>query len=712
MSMQNLSKLPDTLHELIPAASIEQFDLAWQFIQPTYQGHDRLPGIPLNLHALNVAIIIAEMHMDINTTIAAIMQWAPDFIDMDKLSIRLAPDVMQLVQGVARMRPIEQFHAIDASRERESRHQAESFRQMLLAMTEDIRVVIIKLADRTALLRTADLIKPDTARTLAEEVMDIHAPLANRLGIWQIKWELEDRAFHILEPERYLAIAKLLEESNEERMQAIDGILSALKNKFDEANIKASLSGRPKHIMSIIRKMTRKHKTFEQIYDVRAVRVQVATVADCYAALGLIHSLWLPIPGEFDDYIAHPKSNNYRALHTAVIGPQNRAVEIQICTHEMYQEAEYGVASHWRYKEGTKVAPGDEQIAWVRQILRWKDDLNESGLSLKEHFKHALFQDKVYVLSPLGKVIDLPQGATPIDFAYALHSSLGHRCRGALVDGMIVPLNTPLSTGQRVEILTNKQPSPSRDWLNPSLGYLMTTRARTRVRQWFRQQDFTADASNGRNMLEKELAKLASAMAHERIAQNLGYSRNEELYAAIGRNEVTLTQIQHVIAPSETFNPQLVLRPKSSTQSSGILLEGEGNLLTQIAGCCKPVPPDAIAGFVTLGRGASIHRINCPTFTRLKAKNPDRVLQADWGSSQNVFYASDIEIHAHNQDDLITQVNDLLRREKIRTTAMRALTRHGQTLLRYTVETMGMEIINRLQTELESIPGVWSVRRR
>ncbi|MDE3208945.1 MAG: bifunctional (p)ppGpp synthetase/guanosine-3',5'-bis(diphosphate) 3'-pyrophosphohydrolase, partial [Pseudomonadota bacterium] len=689
------------LRKLLPDAHLGQFNQACRFGLPLYQDKNRLPDIPLDELALNTALILVQMQMDSDTCIAAFLQWAGEFIDEDTLSRHCSKTVLQLIQGVTRMRPIEQFQAIEASRQRESRHQAEAFRQMLLAMAEDIRVVIIKLAERVVLLRLINQANPETIRSLANETMDIHAPLANRLGIWQIKWELEDRAFRLLEPDRYLAIARLLEQNHEERTLAINAILDTLKEKLDEAHIQASLSGRPKHIMSIIRKMTRKHKSFEQIYDVRAVRVQVKNIAECYAVLGLIHALWPPIPGEFDDYIAHPKSNNYRALHTAVIGPENRAVEIQICTEEMYQEAEYGVAAHWRYKEGMQATPGDEQIAWVRQILRWKDDLNESDLSFSEHFKHALFQDKVYVLSPLGKVIDLPRGATPIDFAYALHSTLGHHCKGALVDGSIVPLNTALSTGQRVEILTSKYPSPSRDWLNPALGYITTAKAKMRVRQWFRQQEFSVDASNGRNILEKELNRLNATWAHDKIAQSLGFAHSEDLYAAIARNEITTTQIQNLVNPADPITPDLILRPKSPNQDSNILLEGQANLLTQIAGCCKPLPPDAIGGFITIGRGASIHRISCPTFIRLQAKAPERVFQASWGKSQSKLYASDIEIRAANRDDLTTHINDLLRRQKIKVTAMRAESRHGLSKLQYTIETPGMENLNQLLEDLE-----------
>ena len=446
------------------------------FVSPVYEGHQAKTGIPLMQSALSVADILATIRTDAESVAAALLKWMPKSasVDMHQLEERFGKSISGLVEGVNRMADLQHLSAVDHGG---SGH-TESLRKMLLAMVEDIRVVLIALADRVETMRHLKVFDPEEQQRIARETLEIFSPLANRLGIWQVKWELEDSSLRYLEPELYKKIAKLLDERRVDREQYIASVMGVLRTELTNAGITFELAGRPKHIYSIWRKMKLKHLDFSEIYDVRAVRILVDDIKNCYTALGIVHSLWRPIPGEFDDYIAHPKSNDYRSLHTAVIGPENKALEVQIRTFDMHKHAELGVAAHWRYKEGGKSNVAfDEKIAWLRQILEWKDEIPDAG-EWVEHFKNDLFRDRVYVLTPQGRVVDLPQGATPLDFAYAVHTDLGHRCRGAKVDGSIVPLTYKLQNAQRVEILTAKQGAPSRDWLNAQLGYAVTARAK------------------------------------------------------------------------------------------------------------------------------------------------------------------------------------------------------------------------------------------
>jgi GTP pyrophosphokinase len=542
--------------------------------------------------------------------------------------------------------------------------------------------------------------------------------LANRLGVWQIKWELEDLSLRYLEPQLYKEVAKMLDERRVDREQYIIDVVNQLKDELSHASIKGDVTGRPKHIYSIIKKMKSKHLDFSELYDVRAVRILVDDVKDCYAALGLIHNLWQPIPGEFDDYIARPKSNNYRSLHTAVSGPRGLALEVQIRTFEMHQHSELGVAAHWRYKEGGKSdAKFDEKVAWLRQILAWKDEVADSG-DILEQFKSELFQDKVYVLTPQGKVIDLPKGATPIDFAYSLHTDLGHRTRGAKVNGSIVPLSTKLQNGQRVEILTSKLGSPSRDWLNPTLGFLQSPSARAKVRYWFRYQHFDENVAQGRVKLDRELHRAGvGAINQEKIAQKLQFHKLEDFLAAIGRGDVSEHQIALAIQEEDASKSVGTVRPIPNRITAlpteiGVVVEGVGNLQTNTAKCCKPLQPDAIVGYLTCDHGVTIHRSSCSFIMRLPEERRSRVLSAQWGNYQNVGTAVNIEVEAHDRQGLLRDISDLFAREKVNATKANTMTRNNLALMQFSIEISDLDRLKRILKLIQQVPNVIAVRRR
>ncbi|HEY4697400.1 MAG: GTP pyrophosphokinase [Gallionellales bacterium RIFCSPHIGHO2_02_FULL_57_16] len=633
----------DALASAFAPAEIGVIRRACELAEPLYDGQLELTGAPLLQHALGAAAILVGMHMDHETIAATILHAVPEYLDdwAERLEKDFGTQVKMLVEGISRMEQIQQFSEIPSQNKKkndEAVQQIESLRKMLLAMVQDIRVVLIKLAERTQTLRCLSGASEDQQKQIAQETRSLFAPLANRLGVWQLKWELEDLSVRYLEPELYKKIARLLDERRADREQYIADVLAQLKQVLGQAGVKAEVTGRPKHIYSIINKMKRKQVDFSELYDVRAVRILVDDIKGCYTALGLVHDLWPPIDGEFDDYIAHPKSNNYRSLHTAVIGPRGLALEVQIRTHEMHQHSELGVAAHWRYKEGGKTDTRfDEKIAWLRQILEWKEDLAGKG-DLQEQFRNELFHDQVYVLTPQGKVIGLPKGATPVDFAYTLHTDLGHRTRGAKVDGSIVPLNYKLQNGQRVEILTIKQGAPSRDWINPSLGFLQSASARAKVRAWFRNQNHDENVAQGRTQLDRELNRLGiTTINQEKLAQRLRFNKLEDLLAAIGRNEITPHRIAVAIQEElptkviEIAKPKVFRPATQGTAKADITVGGVNNLMTRIAKCCNPVFGDEIVGYITRDRGITIHRENCAFMLRLTESRRDRKLSAQWG---------------------------------------------------------------------------------
>jgi len=707
-------------------SEVELIRHACDLAAPLYSGHVELTGAPLLEHALGAATILIDMNMDVETIVATILHAVPEYLSDWRATLqpRFGSSITGLVEGISRMEQIQEFSEIeglhDPNRKNDDHaQQIESLRKMLLAMVEDIRVVLIKLAERTQTLRRLSGASPEQQKRIAQESQGIFAPLANRLGVWQIKWELEDLSLRYLEPQLYKDVAKMLDERRVDREQYIIDVVTQLKCELSQADIKGDVSGRPKHIYSIIKKMKSKHLDFSELYDVRAVRILVDDIKDCYAALGLIHSLWQPIPGEFDDYIARPKSNNYRSLHTAVSGPRGLALEVQIRTFEMHQYSELGVAAHWRYKEGGKSdAKFDEKIAWLRQILAWKDEVSDNG-DMLEQFKSELFQDKVYVLTPQGKVIDLPKGATPIDFAYTLHTDLGHRTRGAKVNGSIVPLNTKLQNGQRVEILTSKLGSPSRDWLNSTLGFLQSASARAKVRHWFKYQHFDENVAQGRARLDRELHRAGvGAINQEKIAQKLHFQKLEDFLAAIGRGDVSEHQIalaiQEDVAPRyaeavQSLSPRRITALQSQT---GVVVEGVGNLQTNTAKCCKPMPPDAIVGYLTCDHGVTVHRKACSFIARLPEARHNRVLSAQWGNYQNVLMNVDIEVEAHDRQGLLRDISDLFAREKVNATKANTMSRNNLALMQFSIEISNLEQLSRLLALIQQVPNVIAVQRR
>jgi GTP pyrophosphokinase len=691
---------------------------ALELVAPLYAARHLASGETMLARVLETAGILRDLKLDRETLLAALLfRWLdlePDAAS--RLRERFGATVGDLAEGVARMQEIGALSSRRpaARRPEEQAAQLEALRKMLLAMVQDVRVVLIKLADHTQELRCLARSEDEPLRREAAELAhDIFAPLANRLGVWQLKWEIEDLAFRILEPGTYKRIARLLDEKRVDRERYIEGVLALLKGELARAGVPAEVTGRPKHIFSIYKKMQSKRVDFEVLYDVRAVRILVDSVKDCYAALGLVHHLWSPIPREFDDYIARPKSNSYRSLHTAVIGPEGKALEVQIRTHEMHQQSELGVAAHWRYKEGLREDKGyDEKIAWLRQILEWKDDVSDLG-ELAEQFKTGLFAETVYVLTPQGKVIDLPKGATPVDFAYHVHTDLGHRCRGARVDGAMVPLNTPLRNGQQVEILPAKQGGPSRDWLNPQLGFLKSQVARAKVRQWFNRQNYESAVAQGRAALDKDLQRHGvTGLNLERLAGELGYAKLNDFLADLGRGKIGPKQLQDALRggaePAPPREPLVPRKPRAAAQG-GVLVVGVDKLLTLPAKCCKPAPPDPIVGFVTRGRGVTVHRASCANVKRLAA---ERLVTAEWGEARGATFPVDIEVEAVDRTGLLRDISEVLSRERINVTATHSSSADFAARMRFTLEVNELAQLQRVLGLIREVRGVMRAGRR
>jgi GTP pyrophosphokinase len=680
-------------------------------------------------HALGISLIAAGLKLDVDVRVAALLFAIPAYHPkgLEWLESDFGLPVTQLVKGISqlnRLRPITRDLLVDnlvstQENPQELRAQVEVLRKMLLAMVEDIRVVLLRLASRTQTLRFYAKTPDDLRVQVARETLEIYSPLANRLGVWELKWELEDLSFRFLHPDTYKQIAGLLDEKRREREQFIDNAIIRLRNELAGVGIyKAEIYGRPKHIYSIWNKMRKKGVEFSEVYDIRALRVIVEEVRECYSVLGIVHNIWTPIPKEFDDYISNPKGNHYRSLHTAVRAPDGRSLEVQIRTREMHQHAELGVAAHWRYKEGSKQSEDsyDEKIAWLRQLLTWKDEVADSSDWVR-HYKQAALDETVYVMTPQGKVVDLPSGATAVDFAYRVHTDLGHRCRGAKVNGVLVPLNTVLETGQRIEIVTAKQGGPSRDWLNPPLGYIHTKSARVKVRQWFAGLAQENTLVEGKAIVAKELQRIGSGGTNQdELAQKLGFAKADELYLAAAKNELSLRQLQMVArgdVPTEITAAQTV-RSRAATVvegNQGILIVGVDKLLTQLARCCKPAPPDLIEGFVTRGKGVSIHRCDCSNFIHLAALHPERVIETAWGDKTQGVFAADIMVDAYDRQGLLRDISDVLAREKINVIAVNTQSQASRAKMGFTVEVSDLSQLQRTLSLILSLDGIITARR-
>ncbi len=679
--------------------------LAWPVLSPL-----KTPaGGSLFAHVAGTARIVDELRLGQEAVLAALLF---ELIErMDVKALEPFGEALSLARAVAAMSRIEVLARGAQDPDVEASTQIESLRQMVLAMVQDVRAVLVKLAERTHALRCAAKADPALQVQLGRQARELFAPLANRLGVWQIKWEMEDWTCRYLEGETYKRIATLLDEKRGDRERYINAILATLKVELGKNGIKADVMGRPKHIASIINKMRRKELGFEQLYDIRAVRVLVEKESDCYAVLGIVHNLWQPIPSEFDDYISHPKSNDYRSLHTAVIGPEGKALEVQIRTFDMHKHAELGVAAHWRYKEGGRTdARMEEKIAWLRQLLEWKDDVADAG-EFAEQFRTELFQDQVYVLTPLGRVIALDRGATPIDFAYALHTDLGHRCRGARVDGVMVPLVTPLENGQRVEILTVKQGNPSRDWLNPNLGYIKTHRARSKVRTWFKQRDQGELTQLGRAQLDKERKRLGVGDVNiDKIAQSLQFKSADEFLAALGRGDVGGQVFARALREESAPVLEIQVKARPPRKSvSGVIVEGLGDVPITLARCCKPVPPESIIAYTTVGRGVTVHRRSCPSLPKL---NPERVLKAGWAESPSEGgFTVDIRLRAFDRQGLLRDVSDVFTKERVDVLRVNTETVGEYANMALTIKVREAIQVGRLINKLSQVQSVIEVGR-
>jgi GTP pyrophosphokinase len=700
----------EPLAEGLAPADRELIARALEFAEPLYAGELLSTGEPVWPHALGIASSLADIGLDAPGRAAGILFASPKRLGTsDRIKETFGAEIAELADGVERL------YQLRVATRANPVAQNEILRKMVLGMVEDVRVVLIRLASRTQTLRWFAK-NPSPARDeYAKETLDIYSPLANRLGVFQLKWELEDLSFRYLEPELYKRIAQMLDERRVERQKYIADAIATLARELEAAGVKGEINGRPKHIYSIWNKMRSKSLDFAQVYDVRALRVIVPEIKDCYTALGVVHNLWQPIPKEFDDYISRPKGNLYQSLHTAVVGPAAKTLEVQIRTEEMHRQAEYGVAAHWQYKEKAKTSKQFEQkIAWLRELLAWRDEVADWSKA-----RGTRLDDTVYVLTPQGKVIDLPAGATPVDFAYALHTDLGHRCRGAKVDGHIVPLDTPLASGQRVEIVTAKAGSaapgtarqgavgPSRDWLNAERGFVKSPRARQKIRQWFNAQAIQQSVAAGRAQVEKELRREGAVNANlEQLASRLGFKQPDELFAAVARDEVNLRQLRsalHGREPDERV--ELPRKRKAPSAKGGVLVVGMDSLLTQLARCCKPVPPDPVRGFVTRGKGVSVHREDCAALKRLAERQPERLIEAQWGGGEGS-YAIEIAVTATDRRGLLRDIGDALAREKINVTAVRTQSRDDLAFMRFSFDVANMAQLKRALAQVRQVKGV------
>lgn len=695
---------------------------AYLVASDAHQQQTRMTGEPYILHPINVTQILAELRMDADTLAAALLH---DVVEDSGYTIGYLEryfnrDIAELVDGVTKLNRIKELSNM---RHSVADEKAESLRKMFLAMVEDIRVVLIKLADRVHNMRTLQGQPDHKRRRIARETLEIFAPLANRLGLWQFKWELEDLSFRYLEPATYRNLSRAMAQKRAERVRWVDEMQTSLVKVLSDAGIQAEINGRPKHIYGIYQKMRRKDVTFDQIYDIHGFRIIVNSIADCYATLGVVHSQWRPIPGEFDDYIANPKDNLYRSLHTAVVGPNGKPMEVQIRTRDMHQVAEFGIASHWRYKEGRQPNEHlDNKIAWIRQLMEWRQDVTDAQ-EFVSGMKTDVFQDRVYVFTPRGDVIDLPRNSTPIDFAYRVHTELGHSCRGAKVNGRLVPLDFQLKNGDQVEVIAAKRGGPSRDWINPNMGYVATTRARGKIRTWFRKQARNENIAQGRQILEKDLKRLSVTQPFDFVARICGFNELDDFLAAIGYGDVTSQHIaQRVIEHERSQQAEIEPEPSIIRQTEdrivsidGVQVDGLEGLLAHPARCCNPVPGDLIIGYVTTGRGVSIHKTNCPNIvSMLKREENPRLVEVQWGAKNEKVYPVSIQVKAYDRAGLLRDVTSLVADEKINMRSAEAITglKNNVALINATLELSNISQLTRILTRIECLPNVLEARRK
>ncbi|WP_442489716.1 GTP diphosphokinase [Halomonas litopenaei] len=676
---------------------------------------------------LEMADILGELRLDQTAIEAAVLYRAvrEDLIKPEQVAKRFGREVASLIEGVLQMAAISNTQATTAGLQQQD--QQDNLRKMLVNMIDDVRVALIKIAERTCALRQVRDAPREKQVRVAREVFDIYAPLAHRLGIGHLKWELEDLSFRYLHEDDYKTVARQLAEKRLDRDRYIQEVVEILKSLMSAQGIhQFQVDGRAKHIFSIWRKMKRKRIDFSQVHDVRAVRILVPTVQDCYTMLGIVHSRWHTVPDEFDDYIANPKKNGYQSLHTAVIGPENKVLEIQIRTFAMHEEAELGVCAHWRYKGHDTNARSDsyeEKIAWLRQVLEWHEEIGEFG-DLREGLTSDVAPDRIYVFTPDGHVIDLPRVATPIDFAYRVHTEVGHRCRGAKVNGRIVPLTYKLKTGQQVEILTANKSAPSRDWLNPNLGFVRTSRARAKIQSWFKHQARDQNLEEGKALFEREMKRLdVHDMDLATLAQKVNYANADDMYAALGAGDLRIGQVLHQAqqlfgdSDEQEHLDRLLAKPRqkpAKTPDGEITVLGVGNLKTNMANCCHPVPGEPIVGFITQGRGVSIHRQDCPNILQLRVDEPQRVIEVEWGERSSSQYPVDIEIQAWDRSGLLRDVTAVLGQDKVNVLSVNTLTNTDDGIARIsiTAEVDGLETLGRLFSRIQQLPNIIEVKRK
>ncbi len=728
----------DSLMEILPqnysVVDREMVMRAYRFAEAAHQGQKRASGEPYVSHCLAVAAILAEMQVPPAVVIAGLLHDTVEdtIVTLDDIRKEFGDEVAKLVDGVTKLTNLPRVSRGDqhrdsviadedllpepvetTTRSRRKDMTNETLRKVFLAMGDDIRVVLIKLADRLHNMRTLGYMPEEKRKRIAQQTLDIFAPLANRLGIWQIKWELEDLAFRYVNPEKYREIAENLAERRQDRERQIQQIIQRMQTILRENGIKAEISGRPKHIYSIYKKMAEKGKTFEMVRDLRAVRCIVQDIPSCYAALGVIHTHWRPIPQEFDDYIAAPKDNFYQSLHTAVIYDDGKPLEVQIRTMEMHQNAEYGIAAHWRYKErGPKDELYEQRINWLRKLMEWRQEI-EDAQEFVEGIKSDVFRDRVYVFTPRGDIIDLPAGSTPIDFAYHVHTEIGNRCRGAKINGKLVTLDYTLKTGDQVEILTAKQGGPSRDWLNPSLGLVKTQRARSKIRAWFKKQDREQNLTQGKAMFEKELRRLGiTDVDIEKLAQDFDFKNAEDLYVAIGCGDIGLGRVINRISDENAKKDPFIFtlhQPKESKPSgNGVTVLGLKGLLTTFARCCNPAPGDEIVGYITRGRGATIHRQDCPNVLRLKEK--ERIVKVTWGEPHQT-YPVHVLVKAYDRQGLMNDISMIISNEEVNLIDIDLKVTHNLASIHMVVEISDINQLSRVLTRIENLPNVVEAHR-